>query len=430
MTTHQTPINVFLSYAHEDEPWLQELETHLSSLKRQGLISTWYDRQIVPGTDRAQMIEQSLEQASIILLLVSADFMDSNYCQVEMMRALEHHEAGKARVIPIMVRPCDWRHAPFAKLKYLPRDGKAITTWGNRDLAWNDVTEGIREAIEDLHLGNVPAQPRIERLLRLLLHSVLPRSTKPSPFFAMVLILLVLILLGGGFLGIYSAATGHLPGNGSHGQPTSTPSGKSDQHNTNTPSLSPGTVLFTANWSNGLNDWRPPDVVIGRSVWSTSKGNLVCDGSQGGGLGGSLLILERQQLPTSNYAIEARIQVKAIDPNISGIYFGLLTRESSTGVGYMAGVGGDTSLENTIFENDAASEPSRTEATYNDAVGVWHTYRVEAKNNTIKLFIDGTFMFQESVQQNTFLNAGQNGVAGLACSYLHLLVGSFTVTAL
>lgn len=129
-------------------------------------------------------------------------------------------------------------------------------------------------------------------------------------------------------------------------------------------------------------------------------------------------------------AIEARIQVTAIDPNISGIYFGLLTRESSIGVGYMAGVGGDTSLENTIFEDDTASELPRTEASYNDAVGVWYTYRVEAKNNTIKFFIDGTFMFQETVQQNPFLDAGQNGVAGLACSFLHLLVSSFQVTAL
>ncbi len=96
----------------------------------------------------------------------------------------------------------------------------------------------------------------------------------------------------------------------------------------------------------------------------------------------------------------------------------------------MAGVGGDTSLENTIFENDAAIEQPRTEASYNDAVGVWHTYRVEAKNNTIKLFIDGTFMFQESVQQNPFLQAGQNGLTGLACSFLHLVVSSFQVTAL
>ncbi len=250
-----------------------------------------------------------------------------------------------------------------------------------------------------------------------------------SPSFVIVLIVLVLILLGGGSLGIYGAATGHLP----FGQPTSIPStaiATPSSLSSPTPTLSPGTVLFRANWSSGLNSWGPPDGDIGRSVWSTSHGMLVCDGSQGGGLGGPLLLLERQQLPTPNYAIEARIQITAIDPNISGIYFGLLTRESSTGVGYMAGVGGDTSLENTIFENDAAIELPRTETSYTDAVGVWHTYRVEAKNNTIKLFIDGTFMFQESVQQNPFLQAGQNGLTGLACSFLHLVVSSFQVTAL
>ena len=134
MTTHQNPIKVFLSYAHEDEPLLRKLETHLSLLKRQGLISIWYDRQIVPGTNWAKAIDQRLEQASIILLLVSADFLASDYCyQVEMKRAMARHEPGEARVIPIVVRPCDWSHAPFAMLQSLPRDGKAITTWDNRD---------------------------------------------------------------------------------------------------------------------------------------------------------------------------------------------------------------------------------------------------------------------------------------------------------
>src|SRR2546421_7965312 len=106
MTMH--PIDVFLSYAHEDEQLLRKLETHLSSLKRQGLISTWYDRQIVPGTNWAKVVDQRLEQASIILLLVSANFLASDYCnQIEMKRALERHEAGEARVIPIAIRPAD-----------------------------------------------------------------------------------------------------------------------------------------------------------------------------------------------------------------------------------------------------------------------------------------------------------------------------------
>src|SRR5947209_13734895 len=114
MTTHRNAISVFLSYAHEDESLLQKLETHLSLLKRQGLISTWYDRQIVPGTNWAKVIDQRLEQASIILLLVSADFLASDYCyQVEMKRAMARHEADEARVIHIVVRPCDWSSATF-----------------------------------------------------------------------------------------------------------------------------------------------------------------------------------------------------------------------------------------------------------------------------------------------------------------------------
>src|SRR5437764_5746637 len=153
MTTHRTAISVLLSYAHEDEPLLRQLETHLSLLKRQGLISTWYNRQIVPGTNGAKVIDEQLEQASIILLLVSPDFLTSDYCyQVEMKRALERHEVGQARVIPVALRPVDWQGAPFAYLQTLPTDAKAITTWSNQDEALVNVVAGIRRAIEDLSL--------------------------------------------------------------------------------------------------------------------------------------------------------------------------------------------------------------------------------------------------------------------------------------
>src|SRR5215469_3613891 len=100
MSAAPTPIEIFCSYAHEDEEWWQKLETHLSLLKRQGLISLWQDRLIAPGTDWAQTIDAHLETASVILLLVSADFLASDYCYgVEMKRALERQEAGEARVV-------------------------------------------------------------------------------------------------------------------------------------------------------------------------------------------------------------------------------------------------------------------------------------------------------------------------------------------
>src|SRR6266571_5915855 len=112
MMVYQNPIHVFLSYAHEDEALLKELMKHLSLLKRQRLIASWYDRQIVPGTNWAEAIDERLEQSSIILLLVSPDFLASDYCyQVEMQRALERHQARRAQVIPIVMRPVDWKGA-------------------------------------------------------------------------------------------------------------------------------------------------------------------------------------------------------------------------------------------------------------------------------------------------------------------------------
>ncbi len=150
MSNAHTPIEVFYSYAHEDESHIQRLHIHLTMLRRQGLISTWHDRKIIPGTDWAQTIDTDLEQASIILLLVSPDFLGSDYCYaIEMQRALQRHNANEARVIPVILSPCDWSYAPFTSLQCLPRDGKAITLWDNQDLAWNDVTAGIRQVIED-----------------------------------------------------------------------------------------------------------------------------------------------------------------------------------------------------------------------------------------------------------------------------------------
>ena len=151
MEDPQKPIEIFCSYAHEDETHLQKLETHLSILKRQGLIATWYDRQITAGTQWGQAIDTHLNSASVILLLISPDFFASDYCYgIEMTRALERHEAHEARVIPILLRPVDWKGAPFAHLQALPTNAKPVTTWSNRDEAFADVAAGIRRAIEAL----------------------------------------------------------------------------------------------------------------------------------------------------------------------------------------------------------------------------------------------------------------------------------------
>jgi len=153
MSERSTDVVVFCSYAHEDEMWLRKLETHLSLLQRQGLISLWHDRLIVPGTDWAKAIDTQLETASIILLLVSADFFASDYCYgTEMKRALERHEAGEAQVIPILVRPVDWKDALFAHLQALPTGANPIASWSDSDSALADVAEGIRHAVEQVLL--------------------------------------------------------------------------------------------------------------------------------------------------------------------------------------------------------------------------------------------------------------------------------------
>ena len=144
-------LSLFYSYSHKDETLRNELETHLKLLQRQGLISTWHDRKITAGAEWMSQIDRNLETADIILLLVSADFIASEYCyNIEMKRALERHEEGCARVIPVILRDLDWHSAPFGKLQALPEDGKAVMLWPDKDSAWKDVARGIRKAVEGL----------------------------------------------------------------------------------------------------------------------------------------------------------------------------------------------------------------------------------------------------------------------------------------
>src|SRR5947209_17003930 len=124
------PLEVFYSYAHKDERLRQKLETHLSNLKQRGFISAWHDRNISAGTDWAHQVDTHLNSAHLILLLISPDFIASTYCSsIEATRAMERHAAGKARVIPIILRPTDWQGVPFERLQALPANARPITTW-------------------------------------------------------------------------------------------------------------------------------------------------------------------------------------------------------------------------------------------------------------------------------------------------------------
>ncbi|MFL5628042.1 MAG: toll/interleukin-1 receptor domain-containing protein [Ktedonobacteraceae bacterium] len=144
-------IEVFYSYAHKDEKLRNKLETQLSLLKQQGHITNWHDRKIDAGQEWANEINEHLNAADIILLLVSPDFLASNYCySIEMKRALERHERGEARVIPVIIRPVYWQGAPIGKLQALPKDAKPVTSWNNQDEAFFNVAEGIRKIVEEI----------------------------------------------------------------------------------------------------------------------------------------------------------------------------------------------------------------------------------------------------------------------------------------
>lgn len=147
-----SPVKVFYSYAPEDEALRDELEKHLQPLHSQGLISSWHHRCTLPGTDWVHALNSHLNSASLILLLISSDFLASDYCTgIEMKRALEREKALEARVIPILLRPMDnWQNTPFGYLKVLPSNNLPITQWRNRDAAFADVAAGIRQAIENM----------------------------------------------------------------------------------------------------------------------------------------------------------------------------------------------------------------------------------------------------------------------------------------
>ncbi|MFK8104269.1 MAG: toll/interleukin-1 receptor domain-containing protein [Saprospiraceae bacterium] len=144
-------IPVFYSYAHVDDDFRMQLEIRLELLRRQNIIEGWSDRRIAPGSNWEEDINFNLKKAKIIILLISPDFLASDYCyETETIFALEQHEKGKAIVVPIIIRPCMWKISSFKHLQVLPRDGKALTLWDNSDEAWLNVSEGIFSLIQEM----------------------------------------------------------------------------------------------------------------------------------------------------------------------------------------------------------------------------------------------------------------------------------------
>jgi hypothetical protein len=185
------PVEIFFCYAHEDKKYLKKLKKHLTPLQRENLIRIWHDVNISPGAEWEEEIYKHLNMAHIILLLISPDFMASEYCySKEMLRAMARHNQGEAQVIPILLRPTHWKGAPFGKLQALPTNAKPITdpSWVTQDRAFVNVVTGILMAIEQLpmrsseaaetilmKLGKTPEVPLMETT------DAAPTSTQPQP---------------------------------------------------------------------------------------------------------------------------------------------------------------------------------------------------------------------------------------------------------
>ena len=144
-------VKVFFSYSHNDETDRNELEKHLAVLKRQGLIDTWYDRRILAGASLNQEIDQNLLESNLVLLLVSPDFLESDYCYSnEMQKALEMRSHSIAWVIPIILEHCDWKNTPLKNLLACPQDGKPVSDYPNPNKAYNEIVQDIRGVIDEI----------------------------------------------------------------------------------------------------------------------------------------------------------------------------------------------------------------------------------------------------------------------------------------
>lgn len=142
---------VFFSYSHVDETQRDQLEIHFATLKRSGVVETWHDRRLNAGDDFGKGIDAKLEEADIILFLVSPEFLASDYCvDIELKRALERHKAGDARVIPVILEPCDWHASPLGDLLAVPTDGQPISKFTNPNDGYLEVVKAIRRALEEM----------------------------------------------------------------------------------------------------------------------------------------------------------------------------------------------------------------------------------------------------------------------------------------
>lgn len=145
----------FISYTHADTALKEQLVRHLAPLRREGLIDLWHDGMLHPGEHLDPTVQAALAASDVVILLVSADFIASEYCyEQEMLRAFARQRVGSVRVIPIILRPCQWKAVPIgndetlSEFVALPKDGKAVISWQDTDTALDNAVGAIRDMLK------------------------------------------------------------------------------------------------------------------------------------------------------------------------------------------------------------------------------------------------------------------------------------------
>jgi hypothetical protein len=403
------PIEIFFCYAHEDKPLRDELDKHLAALKRSGIVYSWHDGEIVPGDSWEEVVKDHLNKAQVILLLISASFMNSNFCySIEMARALERHHGKSARVIPIRLRPVDLKYTPINKLQMLPKGAKPITIWKNNDAAFEDVARGIRRAIEEIvspPRSSTPSNPSpalpIQRQSPLLRWLTKRNGVYQITIGILVFLLLVLKVVP---VAISSGTKTIVASFGSSSLPfVPTP----------IPTVPPkGTVLYNADWSKGNDGWN----ITGE--WNINDGVLVNNKST---IDTSKL-LAPLQLTTTNYAVDARIQTSE-----TNYAFGIIVGSDGNSNGYACYMyhlyDGSVNITNDLSVNPRMTSPLQSHLYQVDTN--WHTYRVEVRGIQITLLIDNQQFLQ--VLSSNHSSARE---VGLIDENSAINVGGFKVTSL
>lgn len=143
--------HAFISYSHSDEYVVKRLHTHMSQLKREGTLTSWFDGEILAGSSLDENVKLELDRAELFIAIVSPDYLNSAYCyDIEFQDALSKFQVGKVRIIPIIAQPCDWKRSPFGKFKAIPKDGKPISDWTNENNAFLNIIDELRRIVSNV----------------------------------------------------------------------------------------------------------------------------------------------------------------------------------------------------------------------------------------------------------------------------------------